>query len=193
MSGVTHDEICSGNGFCVFLYLSSLPEAHSQLGDLIKKADKLSKDLAQVEQSDAASISYNGGTYTGELRNGVPNGQGTMTYASGARYEGEFKDGKPNGQGTSTDKNVGKHTGEYKDGKYHGQGNLTSPKGTTYVGEFKDGKMHGQGTWSNRDGIKYVGEFKDNEFHGQGTMYSAAGAVLHRGWWCRGASANSPC
>ena len=32
--------------------------------------------------------------YVGELRNGVPHGEGTLTSPDGEKYVGEFKDGK---------------------------------------------------------------------------------------------------
>ena len=42
------------------------------------------------------------GKYLGEVVNGKPNGQGTLTYPDGEKYVGEWKDGKENGQGTYT-------------------------------------------------------------------------------------------
>jgi len=35
--------------------------------------------------------------YTGTMKNGAPEGKGTMKYANGDSYEGEWKDGKKNG------------------------------------------------------------------------------------------------
>ena len=40
--------------------------------------------------------------YKGEVENGVPNGQGTLTAPDGRKYVGDFKDGIPYGQGTFT-------------------------------------------------------------------------------------------
>jgi len=40
--------------------------------------------------------------YEGEIKNRLPNGQGTMTYTDGVKYVGEYKDGKRHGQGTYT-------------------------------------------------------------------------------------------
>jgi len=40
--------------------------------------------------------------YEGEIKNKLPNGQGTMTYTDGVKYVGEYKDGKRHGQGTYT-------------------------------------------------------------------------------------------
>lgn len=45
--------------------------------------------------------SYGGGIYTGEWKDGVPNGYGKFTYSEDVIYEGEWKDGKLHGQGTS--------------------------------------------------------------------------------------------
>ena len=42
------------------------------------------------------------GKYLGEIRNGVPEGQGTFTFSDGGKYEGEWKDGNEHGQGTYT-------------------------------------------------------------------------------------------
>ena len=55
--------------------------------------------------------------YVGEIRNGIPNGQGTFIWIDGTKYEGEWKDGKENGQGTWNYLDGGKNVGEWKDGK----------------------------------------------------------------------------
>ena len=56
--------------------------------------------------------------YVGNIRNGGPNGQGTLIFPDGDKYVGKFKDGK-----------------------YHGQGKYILHDGAKYVGEFKDGKV----------------------------------------------------
>ena len=63
-----------------------------------------------------ASNEFWDGSYTGEVSNGVPHGQGTWTHPGGQKY-----------------------VGEWKDDKWHGQGTLTLPDGRKYVGEWKDG------------------------------------------------------
>ena len=65
--------------------------------------------------------------YEGEIVNGVPNGQGTMTCCDGIKYVGGYKDGKKNGQGTGTWFDGSEYVGEYKNGYEHGQGTLTIP------------------------------------------------------------------
>lgn len=56
--------------------------------------------------------------------------QGDFTYPNGAKYKGELKEGIPNGQGTSTLFDGRKYVGEFKDGKrwngtmYDKEGNI---------------------------------------------------------------------
>ena len=45
----------------------------------------------------------NDGKYTGEIKNGKPNGTGSITFPDGREYLGEFKDGKE-WNGTKYDK-----------------------------------------------------------------------------------------
>ena len=74
----------------------------------------------------------NGNFYTGEMKNGDPNGQGTETFPNGQKYVGEFKDGKENGYGTYTWFDGEKYVGEHKDGRfwngiyYDKNGNITT-------------------------------------------------------------------
>ena len=52
--------------------------------------------------ADEVTIDYWGGSYTGEVSNGVPHGHGTYTSPDGATYVGEFMNDKAHGQGTYT-------------------------------------------------------------------------------------------
>ena len=100
----------------------------------------------------------------GEFKEGIINGQGTVTLSDGRKYSGEFKEGKKHGQGIYTYPNGDKYTGGYKDGFKNGLGALTYGKGKSdgdkYVGEFKEGIPNGQGTYTFSDGSKWVGEFR---------------------------------
>jgi hypothetical protein len=61
------------------------------------------------------------GAYVGEVNaNGVPNGEGTLTYKTGSIYEGEFKDGEQWGRGV-----LRRSGGQVLDGYW--QGNRFSP------------------------------------------------------------------
>ncbi len=139
------------------------------------------------------TISWNGGNYTGELKDDIPHGegewehpngeryignwqegkrygQGVITLANGDRYEGEFKDDEIHGKGVMTFESGDKYEGEFKDGKRYGQGIYNYANGDIYEGEWKAGKAHGQGVITLANGDRYEGEFKDDEIHGQGVM-----------------------
>jgi len=113
--------------------------------------------------------------YKGDIKNGKPNGQGTLTLPNGFKYVGEWRDGLINGQGTSTYPNGSKYVGEWKDGHRSGQGTSTYPNGSKYEGEWRDGLINGQGTLTYHNGSKYVGEWKDGKKNGQGTVTNSDG------------------
>ena len=92
------------------------------------------------------------------------------------KYQGQVKDGKPNGLGSLTYPDGSKYVGEYKDGEKHGQGTYTWSDGRKYVGEYKDGIPNGQGTYTSSNGEKYEGEWKD-EKPWNGTYYDKDGNI----------------
>ena len=94
--------------------------------------------------------------YTGDIRNGKPDGFGILIWFDGIKYVGNFKDGKE-----------------------HGQGTWTSPNGIKYEGEYKDGERNGQGTYTWSDGSKYVGEWKGDEMW-NGTIYDKDGNIIKK-------------
>jgi hypothetical protein len=75
---------------------------------------------------------------------------------------GEFKDGLPNGQGTLTFTDGSKYVGGFEHDNFSGQGIFTNADGDRYVGEFKAGQADGRGTLYGPDGgIKQSGRWKD--------------------------------
>ena len=127
------------------------------------------------------NITYaNGAKYKGELKDGIPNGQGFLSLPDGGKYVGEFKEGIINGQGTVTLSDGRKYSGEFKEGKKHGQGIYTYPNGDKYTGGYKDGLKNGLGALTygkgKSDGDKYVGEFKEGIPNGQGTYTFSDGS-----------------
>ena len=127
------------------------------------------------------NITYaNGAKYKGELKDGIPNGQGFLSLPDGGKYVGEFKEGIINGQGTFTFSDGRKYSGEFKEGKKHGQGIYTYPNGDKYTGGYKDGLKNGLGALTygkgKSDGEKFVGEFKEGIPNGQGTYTFSDGS-----------------
>ena len=127
----------------------------------------------------------NGDKYDGEWKNGKKNGQGITTYPDGGNYIGEYKNEKRNGQGTHTWSDGRKYVGDYKDGLSHGHGTFTFPDGGKYDGEWKNGKQNGQGAFTYPDGRKYEGDYKDGVKHGRGS-YTFTNGDKYDGEWKNG-------
>lgn len=116
-----------------------------------------------------------GRKYSGDIKNGKPNGQGTATFADGWKYVGEYKNGKAHGKGTMTLAKKQEYFGDFENGMYNGQGTTTFANGEKYIGGFGNGEYNGQGALTFVNGNKYIGEFKDGKRSGQGTLTAANG------------------
>lgn len=89
-----------------------------------------------------ATVEYPGdGTYTGEFRGKLFEGQGTFTSVNGCVYTGEFKDGQFHGQGTMTFINGSKYKGAWNNGQMNGKGTLIQSDGSKISGIWEKGKL----------------------------------------------------
>src|ERR1700733_5595866 len=107
--------------------------------------------------------------------------QQTNTLPNGAKYIGEMKDGKPEGRGTMIFPEGTQHLGEFRDERHTHYNLYRGWWPRKYVGDFKDGEENGQGTETWPDGVKYVGGWKDGKQNGEGTQTSDVGGYV--GWW----------
>ncbi len=104
-------------------------------------------------------------TWSGECKNGLANGEGTLTwFESGVKTE--------------------VYDGMMIDGYAEGLGKLRSA-GSTYVGEFKKSRQHGRGRYEDADGSWYSGEWSEGLPHGRGQMLTPEGQLL-KGYWNKG-------
>jgi hypothetical protein len=155
--------------------------------EAILKAQKLCLEYKETKKSiteiKKVTKTYSDGSkYIGEIKDDLPNGQGTYTSSDGRKYVGEWKNGKTDGQGTSTLPDGSEYVGEFKDGKMNGKGTWTGADGKKYVGDYKADKRHGQGTLTWTNGKKYVGEWRDDKENGQGTYTWPDGSIYIGGW-----------
>lgn len=100
--------------------------------------------------------------YVGEWKNGRRDGFGTCTYYDGTVYKGKWKNGKRNGYGrceiaTTRDIYHGKWVGDVRCGK----GKCEFANGHVFDGEWKNNVPHGNGVLTKEDGIQVVGQWKD--------------------------------
>ena len=124
--------------------------------------------------------------YTGEFKNGEPDGKGLMDYGKGEKYDGTFKKGKEDGRGLYV--KDGQIKGVlYKDGVLikkdetvavgarpklegcvsgdceNGYGVAVFPSGNKYEGNFKNFRFSGRGKMSFTGGNILEGDFEDNK------------------------------
>ena len=127
--------------------------------------------------NDVRTRRYGDRSYTGEFKDDMRNGQGTLTAPDGETYSGAWLDDKRNGQGTITYSDGETYTGTFRADKFNGHGTLNFADGTTYTGNFKEGNYNGQGTITYFDGETYIGAFRDDKYNGQGTETKADGTT----------------
>lgn len=151
------------------------------------------------------NFTYDGGTYTGYLVDGVKHGQGkwirengtvwegtfdhgvfsgagNYIYPSGDTYTGQWLNGKRHGTGTYTWASGGSYTGTFVENERTGSGSIIYSNGSTYVGECLKGLRHGTGKLTYRDGSVYDGTWSEGKRHGKGTYTDADGNVYIGDW-----------
>lgn len=104
-------------------------------------------------------------------------------------YTGEVKDGAANGEGTLYDADGSTvYSGEFADSMYNGQGTLYYPNGSPrYVGGFTDNEYNGTGSSYRPNGtMEYSGDYAGGDRTGSGTLYDGVGSPVFQGSFVRG-------
>lgn len=117
------------------------------------------KEITDTSGLVEGVIRHDGGTYTGQLLNGVPHGHGIWSDNAGNRYFGQWRDGKPNGQGERNYPNGDFYKGNMANGFPNGQGYMRYASGLKYEGGFKNGQRHGMGKLIYPDGSTRIDEW----------------------------------
>ena len=119
-----------------------------------------------------------GSTYTGEVYNDEPDGEGVRVWPNAddnptvkpskykVKYEGTSLFGKAHGYGQAVFANGDKYEGNWEDNVKNGIGKHTSRKGIVLTGKWLNNYMEGQGkeVWTNGD--VYEGEFIRSQKNG---------------------------
>ena len=139
--------------------------------------DSKQEEKIRLKPNDPKTLYYTDGYYTGEIKDGEPNGRGkryfTVGESKGSFVEGIFLNGKLN------DKN-GKiyyseyerlDLGEYRNGIRCGKGKMEWDNGSWYEGGWNDNGRHGYGTtYDSFSKLTSIGDFKDNYRKGKGVL-----------------------
>jgi len=93
--------------------------------------DALINGSSEEKGTVFGTIDFNGGVYTGELRNGMPHGYGTLVYPQQI-LPGKIQHGDR------------KYEGEWKDGRKHGEGTMSYPEGMVRKGIWENDVFTGR-------------------------------------------------
>ena len=85
-----------------------------------------------------------------------------IAYSNGYKYAGEVRDTLPDGEGTIASPQGDMYTGSWKNGRPHGYGNYLWANGDIFSGMWVNGAMHGEGEFY-MNGKEYKGEWKNGE------------------------------
>lgn len=126
----------------------------------------------------------NGNVYVGQMKQAVPDGEGTLTQPKGGKFVGTFVDGcEMEGEYQNfIDEKGDEWTVHVADGKPEGMGTVKNRQGGSFEGTFKNGlQLEGICTnvfFDNDDlsACYYTGPIKNSLCNGKGTMKWVAGS-----------------
>lgn len=117
----------------------------------------------QTQNNYIGSVEFiysNGTSYEGDYRNGLFNGEGTLTYSDGSIYEGNFVNGVIEGEGKYTTSNGDVYSGYFANNDYCGHGKYICVNGDTIEGNFEGSKLKGYAS------VKLCGEDEAKQISG---------------------------
>ena len=129
----------------------------------------------------------NGPSYRGELREGLPWGQGRTEQPNGrTSYEGEFRAGKREGFGAYYYKNGSLcYAGSWKEDKKDGLGvSFRESDHILHIAKWKEGAPGEFVSLFDKEGnLRYGGRIEDCKKQGAGVSYNAADGTVFVGKW----------
>ena len=141
-------------------------------------ATLFSQSIKKIKNlKDVWDLTYN---YSGEVKDGKPNGMGVALYKSGnvIRYAGSFVNGMYNGKGTMFFSGDAFLTGEWKNGKLNGKGTNLTATGALYVGDFANGIKSGKGILFYKDNSFISGGFLNDKMDGRCIQLWTDGSII---------------
>jgi hypothetical protein len=132
-------------------------------------------------RSSFVTREYRNGKYEGQMKDGIREGYGKMTYTNGDIFEGEWNLYRNKGKMTYTNGDV--YEGTLLSNKKSGEGKMIYTNGDVYEGEWHMDKKDGEGKMTYKNGQVYEGEWRTDEKHGKGKLTSSDGAIIFDGKW----------
>lgn len=109
----------------------------------VRVLPNIQKTPAQEREVDvtAKAVKFAKGSYTGDLQNSEPNGNGSLVFNNGDSYSGAFVKGKLQGKGIYRWADGSKFEGEFKNDIFWGNGILTDIHGKKIAVVYTNGKF----------------------------------------------------
>ncbi len=169
-------------------YVDNPPENIAVVEELKKDYEKLNFIQKYFVRYSEIEIIENSVEDDSEIIN-VENYTCSILFTSGSRqgvYTGEMRDNLPDGNGTFVyyldDGTLCTYDGEFEGGEITGFGVMAFGDGRKYVGEFKSGLIDGYGVVYNAQGyVVKKGEFLSNKLNGLATIYDDYGVEIYSG------------
>mmetsp|Transcript_468 Transcript_468/g.655 ORF Transcript_468/g.655 Transcript_468/m.655 type:complete len:239 (-) Transcript_468:102-818(-) len=118
---------------------------------------------------------------------GIPIGQGIMSYPSGDKFEGTLiSGGKREGKGKYTFGSGASFQGDYKNNTKNGSGVFVYPDKSSYEGTWKDDQRTGEGVYKYANGDVYKGSWDGDLKTGQGSYFFKDSKSTFMGDWKNG-------
>lgn len=156
------------------------------------------RELSEVQyrQEGGRYVYADGSVYTGDWRNGRPNGKGQLVRANGATFKGVWSDGLMVGKGEFISSNGFHYIGDFTKGEITGSGVLIYPaeqgaggrktgeereeeqQVKESRGEFFNAMEHGEQEFIFKSGDRSVGRYWMAAAHGPERYYKADGGSI---------------
>jgi len=151
-----------------------------------EREGKKAAQRADAGQGGYGYLTFDGGEYSGEVREGIAHGHGKLIY-SNSFYIGEFQNNSFHGYGVyrwdddPTDSDLFK--GEFINNSRNGYGVYRWKNGNVYKGEHINSIIVGYGIFIYSDSSHYDGEFEACLNSGFGVRYKKNGEIDLAGEW----------
>jgi uncharacterized membrane protein YhaH (DUF805 family) len=159
----------------------SAREAKARARLAVLEAARHTAGYSQIDDNDTDEPR----SFAGAVRNGVPDGYGTIRWrSSGRTYSGQFQRGELVGAGVFT-RGATTYEGEFRQNKPSGVGVLSldaaDANGGRYAGDFANGVPDGYGLRTYQPGRVFFGQWRGGKRDGYGALFDADGNLIEQG------------
>ena len=155
-------------------------EATISRSRLATKSSNLNSGLyAHLEFFTGAITLSNGDRYLGQMKFGIPNGDGLLLFKDGNTYFGGFTNGRYGGDGAYFSINGEKFIGQFQGNQKHGNGKTFFTNGSFHEGQYQFDLIEGIGIFTSADGNKFFGDFTLGNFSSNGIFVSKNGKKFY--------------